>query len=91
MLEILLGQVPEAIYFALFMILVRQLKTNRVWFIGLMILEYVILWNFIPYTIWTYVLYFILTYCIMKLFYNDTNITSIFTLGIASLLLVLSM
>ena len=88
MLEILLGQIPEAIYFSLFIIFTRRLKTNNIWFISLMILEYIILWNFIPYSIWTYVLYFILTYCIMKILYTDTNITNIFTLGIASIIIL---
>ena len=87
MLEILLGQIP--ICFSLFFIFVRLLETSKVWFIGLMTLEYIILWNFIPYSIWTYVLYFVLAYCIMKLLYRDTNITNIFTLSIASIILLL--
>jgi len=35
MLEILVGQLPEAIYFALFMLLTKQLDTKRLLFIGI--------------------------------------------------------
>ena len=40
-LEILLGQVPEVIFFALFMILAKNIKKKRLLFTGLMCLEYI--------------------------------------------------
>lgn len=39
MLELFLGQIPEAIYFALFMIYAKNLKTKRLLYTILMILE----------------------------------------------------
>ena len=63
-LEIILGQIPEAVYFAVFMILVKGLKTRRFTFIISMIIEYLLILNVLPYSIWSYVLYFILSFLV---------------------------
>lgn len=90
-LEIVLGQVPEAIYFAVFMILVKGLKSRRFIFIVSMIIEYLLVLNVLPYSIWSYVLYFILSFLLLKILYKDkSNVTDIFTMGIASLFIVIS-
>ena len=89
--QLLLGQIPEAIYFALFIILVKNIKEKRVLFTVLMILEYVFLKYFLVYNIWFQVMYFILSFIIMKMLYRDkTQVTDIFTLGIASIILVIT-
>lgn len=89
--EILLGQIPEAIYFAIFIILVKELKTKRILFIIGMTVEYILVLNFLPYSIWSHVLYFILSFLLLKVLYKDkSNITDIFTLGIASVFMVIS-
>ena len=89
--ELIFGQIPEALYFALFIIGVKQLKEKRFIFTILMILEYILLLNIFPYSIWFHILYFITYYLIMKLLYNDKcQIIDIFTLGIASLILIIS-
>lgn len=91
LLELFLGQIPEAIYFALFMILVKNIKEKRVLFTILMILEYVFLKCFLVYNIWFQVMYFVLSFMIMKMLYKDKiQITDIFTLGIASMILVIT-
>ena len=88
--ELILGQVPEAMYFAVFMILVKGLKEKRFLFTCLMILEYVFLKQFLVYTVWFQVVYFILAFIIMKILYkNKANVTDIFTLGIASIGLII--
>lgn len=85
-LKILLGQIPEAIYFALFMILVKQLKTKRLLYTVLMSIEYALLFYTFPNNIWARVLYFVCTYIVLKLLYKEkSQITDIFTMGIASL------
>lgn len=61
-LEIILGQIPEAIYFALFMIVTKELKSKRTLFVLLMTLEYMLLKHTFVYSIWFHVLYFILSY-----------------------------
>lgn len=88
--ELIFGQIPEALYFALFIIEVKQLKEKRFIFTILMILEYILLLNIFPYSIWFHILYFITYYLIMKLLYKDKcQIIDIFTLGIASLILII--
>ena len=87
--EILLGQVPEAIYFALFMIFTKQLKHKRTLFAMLMTIEYILLLYVLPYSIWAHILFFILTYIILKVLYMEkAQITDIFTLMIASVILM---
>ena len=79
--QLLLGQIPEAMYFALFMILVKNIKEKRILFTILMILEYVFLKCFLVYNIWFQAMYFILSFIIMKMLYRDkTQVTDIFTL-----------
>lgn len=88
-LEILIGQIPEAIYFALFMIFTKGYKTNRMSFIGLMVLEYLLLKQVFVYSIWFQILYFVLSYLLMKILYDkETHITDVFTMCIASIFLI---
>ena len=91
MLEILVGQLPEAIYFALFMLLTKQLDTKRLLFIGLVLIEYLLCINVLSYSIWCHILFFILTFIILKILYREkSQITDVFILGIASVWLILS-
>lgn len=62
LIQLILGQIPEAIYFALFMIVTKELKSKRTLFVLLMILEYMLLKHTFVYSIWFHVLYFILSY-----------------------------
>lgn len=85
LLEILLGQVPEAIYFALFMIFSKRLDRRRGLLITLMTIEYILLLNVFPFSIWSHILYFVVSYMLLKMLYKEkVQITDIFTLGIAS-------
>ena len=89
MLEIVLGLIPEAIYFALFLILTKDLKEHRMLFTVIMIAEYILLMNLFPFSIWSHVLFFITFYVLMKILYKEKcNITDVFTLDIASLILI---
>lgn len=88
MLQLLLGQIPEAIYFALFIILTKSYKNKRILFIVLSIIEYILLLNLFPYSTWSHILYFVLMYVIMKMLYKEKcQITDIFALGISSIIL----
>ena len=88
--QLLLGQIPEAIYFALFMILVKNIKEKRILFIILMILEYVLLKLAFPFNMWFQVTYTFMTYIILKLLYREkSQITDIFTFGISSIILMI--
>ena len=51
-LELFLGQIPEAIYFSLFMIYAKDLKEKRILFTILMIAEYLLLIYALPFNSW---------------------------------------
>ena len=88
-LEIILGQIPEAIYFALFMILTKGLKEKRLLFTCLMILEYILVMNVEIFSTWAHVIYIGLTFVALKVLYKEkAQITDVFTFGIASLVLM---
>lgn len=91
MLEILLGRVAEAIYFSLFMILVKRLKEKRLLYTILMIAEYLILYACFPYNVRFQILYTFISYIILKILYKDkAQITDIFTFTIGSIILTIS-
>ena len=86
---LLLGQIPEAIYFALFMIFTKQLKEKRLLFTILMVVDYAILLNLLMYNIWSQIIYIFLTYINLKILYKDeAQITDIFTFMIASIIIM---
>lgn len=88
--QLLLGQIPETIYFALFMILVKNIKEKRVLFTILMILEYVVLKLAFPFNMWFQVTYTFMTYIILKILYKEkSQIIDIFTFSIGSIILIL--
>lgn len=93
MLELIIGQVPEAIYFGLFMIFAKDIKEKRILFTILMIAEYLLLKYGLNlhYDIWFQILYTFLTFAILKMLYKEkSQITDIFTFTIASVFLMLS-
>lgn len=89
-IELGLGQIPEAVYFALFMILVKKLKEKRLLFISIMICEYLLLKYLFVFNIWFQISYTVMTYVTLKVLYKEkSQITDIFTFGIASLVLII--
>ena len=90
LLEILVGQLPEAIYFALFLIFTKELKHKRCMFILLVTVDYILMFKLFPTSIWARIAIFAVIYLIEKIIYKDkAQIIDIFTLGIASILLIL--
>lgn len=88
-LEIILGQLPEAIYFAIFMLFVKDLKEHRIKFIILSSIEYIMFMLIFPYSIYSHIGYFITTYCLLKVLYKErAQITDVFSLGIGSIILI---
>lgn len=89
MAEILLGHLPEAIYFAVFLIFAKKLKTKRIIFLTGAVIEYLLMFNIIRYSLWSHILFFISMYLWLKVLYKDeTQIIDVLTLGIASLFIV---
>lgn len=90
MLQLLIGQIPEALYFALFMIYTKQIKEKRLWFIFDMIVEYILLKAFIHYSVAFHIIYICLMYIDLKFLYRQkSQITDVFTFGIASIVVIL--
>lgn len=91
MIQILLAQIPEAIFFSIFMIFSKELKEKRILFTFLMTATYLILKIFIHYSIWFHILYIFDMFMILKLLYKEkAQITDIFTFGIASIFLMIT-
>ena len=91
MLELLIGQIPEAIFFALFMIYAKGLKEKRILFIILMVVEYLLILQNIYFNIYAQILYTILTYLTLKILYKEeAQIIDIFTFTIANIILIIT-
>lgn len=90
MLELIVGQIPEAIFFSLFMIYAKGLKEKRILFTILMVVEYIILARFLIYNSWFQIIYTFMVFIILKLLYKEkAQITDIFTFTIASIVVIL--
>lgn len=90
MLELIIGQIPEATYFALFMIYAKGLKDKRILFTVLMVSEYILLTRFLIYNIWFQILYTSITFLILKVLYKEkAQVTDIFTFTISSVILMI--
>lgn len=87
--ELLFGQIPEAVYFALFLILTKSLKEKRTLFIILMTIEYVLCLNVQLFSTWSHIVYTFLVFITLKLTYKEkAHTTDVFTFGIASLVIM---
>ena len=83
-------QIPEAIYFSLFMIFTKRLEKKRLFYTILMIIEYLLLINLFPYNVYFQVCYTFISFIILKILYKEkSQVIDIFTFGIASLILML--
>jgi len=92
MIEILIGQISEALYFALFLIYGKGLKNKRAIFTLLMIAEYLFLKHAVHlnYTIVFQITYTFFTYAFLKILYKEkSQITDIF-LFTGSLIILLA-
>lgn len=88
MLELLLGQIPEAIYFSLFMIYAKNLKEKRIIFTVFMIAEYILLTRFLVYNIWFQIIYTFMVFIILKMLYKEkAQITDIFLFTFSTIIL----
>lgn len=81
MLELIVGQIPEAIFFSLFMIYAKGLKEKRILFTILMVVEYLLLINTFIYNWLFQIGYMITTFLTLKILYKDkSQITDVFIL-----------
>lgn len=86
-----LEKILEAIYFAMFLIIGKNIKKKRLLFIGTMIFEYLMLKHFIKFNVWFQLTYTFLSYATLKVFYKEkAQITDVFLFAAASIILIVS-
>lgn len=91
MLQLLLGQIPEAIFFALFMIYAKGLKEKRFLFTLLMVVEYLLTKYSFQYNWMFHITYMISVFLTLKLLYKEkSQVTDIFILVIGYVVLAIS-
>lgn len=91
MLELLIGQIPEAIFFSLFMIYAKGLKEKRILFIILMVVEYLLLKYSFQYNWLFQIGYMITTFLTLKVLYKEkSQITDLFILLIAYIIMIIT-
>ena len=84
-----LEKVVEAIYFAMFLIIGKNIKNKKLLFIGIMVFEYLMLKHFIRYSVYFQLAYTFMAYVTLKVLYKEkAQITDIFLFTAASLLLI---
>lgn len=91
LLELFLGQIPEAIFLALFMIFAKALQKKRVLYVAIMVVEYVLLLNIFPYNWYFHISLTVITFLTLKVLYKEkSQVTDIFILLIAYIVLGVS-
>lgn len=87
-LELFLGQIPEAVFLALFMIFVKSLQKKRVLFIVLLTVSYVLLMDLFAYSWYAHICLTIMIFVTLRVLYEEkSQITDVFILLIAYVLL----
>lgn len=90
-LQLFFGQIPEAIFIALFMIFVKNLKTKRLLFTSIMVIEYLLLMSLFAYNWIFHILYLVMTFIVLKVLYKEkAQVTDVFIFAIAYILIVIS-
>ena len=90
-LMIFLEQILEAIYFSMFLIIVKNIKSKRILFTLIMIFEYLALKHFIKLSVWFQLIYTFMSYVNLKVFYKEeAHITDVFLFAFASIILIIA-
>ena len=89
LIMIILEKVLEAIYFAMFLLIGKNIKKKKLLFIGIMVFEYLMLTNFIEFNVWFQLIYTFMSFVNLKVLYREkAQITDIFLFASASLILI---
>lgn len=85
-----LAQLPEPVYFSLFLIIGKNIKERRLLLIGIMAIQYFLLACIFQYNVWFQLIYTFMSFVNLKVLYKEkAQITDIFLFGVASIVLVL--
>lgn len=87
LLSILLGLIPESLFFSIFIIGAKKIKERRACFCILSIGIFVLLGMLLAYNLWLYVILTVALYALMKLLYKDTEFIDLFLLTIPYLII----
>ena len=88
---LLLEKVCEAVYFSLFLIIGKNIKSKRLLLIGIMIFEYLALKHFIHFNVWFQLAYTFMSFVNLKVLYREkAQVTDIFLFMVASIILIAS-
>ena len=88
-LRFVLGRFIEPIYFALFLIIGKDLKNKRLLLTGIMMFQYFILTSIIKFDVLFQFLYTFIVFVDLKVLYREkAQITDIFLFGAASIMLI---
>lgn len=85
-----LVQIPEPVYFSLFLIIGKNIKEKRLLLTGIMIVQYLLLMHIFPYNIWFQIIYTFMSFVNLKVLYKEkAQVTDIFLFTSASLILIM--
>ena len=84
-----LVQIPEPVYFSLFLIIGKNIKEKRLLLIWIMIVQYLLLMHIFPFNVWFQLIYTFMSFVNLKVLYKEkAQVTDIFLFAAASLILV---
>ena len=69
-----LVQLPEPVYFSLFLIIGKNIKEKRLLLTGIMIMQYLLLMHIFPYNIWFQLIYTFMSFVNLKVLYKYATI-----------------
>ena len=86
-----LVQIPEPVYFSLFLIIGKNIKEKRLLLIGIMLVQYLLLMHIFPYNIWFQLIYTFMSFVNLKVLYKEkAQVTDIFLFATASIILIIA-
>lgn len=85
-----LVQLPEPVYFSLFLIIGKNIKEKKLLLTEIMIVQYLLLMHIFPFNIWFQLIYTFMSFVNLKVLYKEkAQVTDIFLFATASLILII--
>lgn len=85
-----LEKILEAVYFSMFLLIGKNIKEKRLLFTIIMILEYLMLKNFIKYSVYFQLAYTFMSYANLKVLYKEkAQVTDVFLFTAGSIILMI--
>lgn len=86
-----LVQIPEPVYFSLFLIIGKNIKEKRLLLTGIMLIEYLLITHIIYFDVWLQIIYTFMSFVNLKVLYKEkAQVTDIFLFAAASLILIIT-